>query len=451
MILLHIINYFFPKPKTKTENLLKNIQNALCLPVVLLSVYATTYYYYTNDPAYLKTAINILKYYCAIDFAFCTQDIAIHHISVIGLIITYQNNAQLLQLTSDSLSTLVFAEFSTIFLIAKPYIKNATSQTINNLLFISTFFYARIYSYTKYLIYNNNLHQIFYDNVSLFDYITLKVCLYGLYAINLYWAAIIIKTICKQLKPYLLSKTICEHVLKLTFIPSLQYSVVAYRPFERPIYFADVLGQFALSISSYEYHNAITNTNIEANEDVLQETTLWPYINDVLMIHARCLLCVLTNTNPAILYTSTSITPEYANIKLALLIISTCAHVSSIYYFIKFIITLKSKKTPLKIFEENTPSTMVLNTLISIPIIIDSLIGAYCSNSHTSTNNMLLITALILINGHVKPFYQMNHLVFHVLLFFQTMCLCQSNILANDLLYNTSSLSTSLSPTLLQH
>lgn len=445
MLLLHITNYFFPNYKTQTENFLKNVQNTLCLPVVLLSVYATTHYYYTNDPTYLKTAINILKYYCAIDFAFCTQDLAIHHISVIGLITTYQRNPQLLQLTTDSLSTLVFAEFSTIFLIAKPYIKNPTTQTINNLLFISTFFYARIYSYTKYLIYYQPLHQTFYDNVPLFDYITLQVCMYGLYAMNLYWAAIIIKTICKQLKPYLFSSTICEHALKLTFIPSLQYSVVAYRPFERPIYFADVLGQFALSISSYEYHNAITNTNIEANEDVLQETTLWPYINDVLMIHMRCLMCVLTNTNPTMLYTSTAITTEYANMKLALLMISTIAHASSIYHFIKFIITLKSNKTQLKIFEENTPSTTVLNILISIPILIDSLIGAYCSNNHTSRTNMLLITALIFINGHVKPFYQMSHLVFHILLFFQTMFLCQSNILANDLLYNTPS------NTLLQH
>lgn len=153
MLLLHITNYFFPKSKPQTENFLKNVQNALCLPVVLLSVYATTHYYYTNDPAYLKTAINILKYYCIIDFAFCTQDLAIHHISVIGLIITYQNNPQLLQLTSNSLSTLVFAEFSTIFLIAKPYIKTPSAQTINNLFFITTFFYARVYAYTKYLIY----------------------------------------------------------------------------------------------------------------------------------------------------------------------------------------------------------------------------------------------------------------------------------------------------------
>lgn len=437
MLLLYVTNYFFPK--IKTENLLKNFQNALCLPVVLYSVYATTHYYYTNDPTYLKTAINILKYYCAVDFALCTPDLALHHVSVIGLIATYQNNPQLLQLTSDSLSTLVSAELSTIFLIAKSYIKHPTSQTINNLLFIITFFYTRIYSYTKYLIYNNNLHQTFYENISLFDYMSLQVCMYGLYTMNLYWAAIIIKTICKQLKPYLLSSIICEHALKLTFIPSLQYSVVAYRPFTRPIYFADVIGQFALSVSSYEYHNAITNTNIEANEDVLQETTLWPYINDVLMIHMRCAMCVLTNTNPLMLYKSTNITPQYANMKLALLIISISTHASSMYHFMKFIITLKTNKTPLKIFEENTPSTMVLNVLIVIPIIIDSLIGAYCTENLPARNNMLLITALIMINGHVKPFYQMNHLVFHALLFFQTMFLCQSNILANDLLYDIPS------------
>jgi len=139
------------------------------------------------------------------------------------------------------------------------------------------------------------------------------------------------------------------------------------------------------------------------------------------------------------LYKSTNITPQYANMKLALLIISVSTHASSMYHFMKFIITLKTNKTPLKIFEENTPSTMVLNVLIVIPIIIDSLIGAYCTENLIARNNMLLITALIMINGHVKPFYQMNHLVFHALLFFQTMFLCQSNILANDLLYDIPS------------
>jgi hypothetical protein len=441
MLLLHITNYFFPKSNPQIENLLKNVQNAICLPVVLFSVYATTYYYYTNDPTNLQTAISVIKYYCAVDFALCTQDLAIHHVNVIGLIAIYQNNPQLLQTTTDLLSTIVSTEISTIFLIAKPYIKAPTTQTINNLLFITTFFYTRIYAYTTQLIYNPHLHQTFYNTIPLVDYLLMETFLYGLYIMNLYWGAIIIKTICKQLKPYLLSKTICEHALKLTFIPSLQYSVVAYRPFDRPIYFADVLGQFALSLSSYEYHNAITNTNIAANEDVLQEMTVWHYINDVLMIHMRCLLCVLTNTNPAILYSSNNITPEYANIKLALLIISAVTHISSIYQFLHFIISLKTTKIPLKIFEENTISTMVLNVLITIPILFDSLIITYSTENHTARNNMLLITALILINGHVKPFYQMNHLVFHVLLFFQTMFLCQSNILANDLLYNTSPLS----------
>ena len=155
------------------------------------------------------------------------------------------------------------------------------------------------------------------------------------------------------------------------------------------------------------------------------------------MIHTRCVLCVLTNINPLALYTSTAIALEYANLKIALLLISISIHISSIYHFVKFIITLKTEKIPLKIFEENTASTMVLNVLISIPVVFDSLTIAYSTENHTARNNMLLITALILINSHIKPFYQMSHLVFHILLFFQTMFLCQSNILANDLLYNT--------------
>jgi hypothetical protein len=187
MLLLYITNYFFPKSKPQIENFLKNFQNALCLPVVLYSVYATTHYYYTNDPSYLKTAINILKYYCAVDFALCTQDLALHHVSVIGLITTYQNNPQLLKTTTDLLSTIVSTEISTIFLITKPYIKNPTSQTINSLLFISTFFYTRIYAYTTQLIYNPNLHQTFYDTIPLFDYCLMETFLYGLYLMNLYW------------------------------------------------------------------------------------------------------------------------------------------------------------------------------------------------------------------------------------------------------------------------
>jgi hypothetical protein len=72
-----------------------------------------------------------------------------------------------------------------------------------------------------------------------------------------------------------------------------------------------------------------------------------------------------------------------------------------------------------------------LNIFYGVPILLDSLIIAFNTGSLYECNNIILITVMIFAMKTIQPFYQMNHLVFHILLLFQTVFLCQSNLFVN--------------------
>ena len=72
----------------------------------------------------------------------------------------------------------------------------------------------------------------------------------------------------------------------------------------------------------------------------------------------------------------------------------------------------------------------MINFLSGSSILIDTLIFMTNTNFYVRTN-ILVITCLIFILSYVRPLYNMTHLGLHFLLGFQTLALCQSNIVAN--------------------
>jgi hypothetical protein len=215
------------------------------------------------------------------------------------------------------------------------------------------------------------------------------------------------------------------------FFTSPLASLFLYRPFANHIYFLDTIGQGMLAASSYEYHNAVSQQQLDKN--VLDNDIIWPYINDVLLIHIRCFFCVLTNTN---LYTSLTQNLPNMHLQMGKVYFSLISHSASMYHFVKYAFTLKSEDHSLTVNEDDAAKLAPLQFFQGSSILLDSLIVAFSTNSLTHRNNILIITALIFINGKVAPFYHMNHLVFHALLLLQTIFLCQSNIAANDQMLN---------------
>ena len=117
---------------------------------------------------------------------------------------------------------------------------------------------------------------------------------------------------------------------------------------------------------------------------------------------------------------------------MVLVYFSLLNHTAAMYNFIRYTITLKYNNEIINLSVNDSDNVKIIHLLNGLPSLIDSLIIVFNTNSLYYRNNMLVITMLIFINGMVKPFYHMNHLAFHVLLFFQTIFLCQSNVYVNE-------------------
>lgn len=238
------------------------------------------------------------------------------------------------------------------------------------------------------------------------------------------------KNNCKKINEtgFLLSFQQSERIIKYLYFTSPVACAFIYKPFLNAIYFLDTFGVIILSVTSYEYHNIVSKQDSE-EKNVLDDDILWCYINDVLLINIRCFLCILTNTN---LYVSLTTLSQNMYINMTLVYVSLLFHTASMYHFVKYVITLKYKNEILDINNNPPEKIAPLNLFTGLPILIDSIIIAFNTNDLYNRNNMLLITALIFINGMVKPFYHANHLAFHLLLLFQTIFLCQSNVYVNE-------------------
>ena len=216
--------------------------------------------------------------------------------------------------------------------------------------------------------------------------------------------------------------------IKYLYFTSPVACAFIYKPFLNAIYFLDTFGVIILSVTSYEYHNALSIQKTE-EKNVLNDDLIWYYIDDVLMIHIRCFFCILTNTN---LYKVLTTMAPNMYINMTLVYFSLLFHSASMYHFVKYLVTLKSSNQLITIYKNPPEKTQILHLTKSLPILVDSIIMIYNTNDLYIRNNGILITILFMIIMSVQPFYQMNHLVFHVLLLFQTIFLCQSNVYVNE-------------------
>jgi hypothetical protein len=114
--------------------------------------------------SYIIPCANILGITCIIDFYFVKKfDMFLHHVLVLSMIYGMNNHNDItsnIKLTSIMLS----AEISTIFLTINNLLENINNikffKNINRFMFISTFFYYRIYNYGYHLILNKDIYNI---------------------------------------------------------------------------------------------------------------------------------------------------------------------------------------------------------------------------------------------------------------------------------------------------
>jgi len=144
---------------------------------------------------YVIHCSNTVGLMCLIDFYFVKRnDMLLHHFLVLSML-HYMNNHSDIENRSEIVSVILSTEISTIFLTTNNLLENAENmvivKNINKLLFISTFFYYRIYNYT-YLILDNNIHKIFYYySKNNLEFCEIYGGIYGLFFLNLYWCGMI--------------------------------------------------------------------------------------------------------------------------------------------------------------------------------------------------------------------------------------------------------------------
>jgi hypothetical protein len=434
-----LLNYILPFTNNKIikERLLV-FQNLYALFFVSYSLYSIYDWITSSNTITLYNTSILMRYFLSFDVLFCSNDLIIHHIAAISIIhssiICTSINSNLLPIfySNDQFPfyvTIIYStELSTLFLIFKSLanqfkIKNKLTA-INDLLFLTTFVYTRIYLYSRYLILNKQMYNLFQENLSPLYNNIICASVYTLYILNLYWFSLIIKKLVKSLPK--LSSLYCEKALKYTYLLSLFGSLYLYRPYQNILFAIDIIGQGILCISSYEYHYSVelelAKGIPEDKIDVLSNHIIWKYLNDIICIHIRCFCCVLVHTN---LFSG-----HITAMNLAYAYLSFILHSLSIYNYVKFITELKNKGETFYLTEQGTYKNDVINFLSGSAIVMDTLICMTNTNFSVRTN-LLIITFIIYIYSYVRPLYNMTHLGLHILLGFQTLALCQSNIVAN--------------------
>jgi hypothetical protein len=243
----------------------EDIRNINGLFVSFYSIICMANYHMYNHPFILNTNINFIWYQCIIDLFFSRDwDVLLHHSIVLCAIFSYGNLEKLPTYMIDAGLALIQTEFSTVFYIVRIWIlpnirkhKIYTNEQvlyyadiINNLLFFVSFFYLRVYSIAKYILFNGYMFDYHSRNgYILVFYIVLS---YGFYYLNLYWFTLMIKKIVKifcsilkinykpEILPFKAKKTITHNTYLQLYLINSCITSLFFGFFIRDLYFWNI-------------------------------------------------------------------------------------------------------------------------------------------------------------------------------------------------------------------
>jgi hypothetical protein len=398
--------------------LLENFKNFTTISVICYTAYSLYNFYIYNNYEIIHSNIEVINYYLWGDLFICKKEMYFHHLLVIKMIDFYKKSISHIPGTEEYIPYILLAELSSFWLILNIYIeyykekyKNIKFLNIvyilNFVFFILTFTYIRIYIFGKKIIYNNLLYIILYEKLDNYDYYTFITLLYSFYFLNIYWFMIIIKKIVKLLNNngFLLLDVTCEKILQYTYLSSFIYSIYRYGCSEVKYYF-DIFGIFLLTMTSYLFHNSIYNQLIILYPDekysIYDDRCVMYYIYDGLGIKLRSFLFLLSS-----------------NISYSCIFLLGFINLMSGYLFYNNV--------------KNRGNIWKNKYLIGTSILTDMIMIIMNTTDFYTRTNLIICLYLFFIIKIVCPFYQMNHLAFHLLLFIQTILLCESNISENNL------------------
>lgn len=398
------------------QEIVKTYQNIACL--IVCSIVSSTLLHnalYGND---LEFPIPFLVVFSLVDMFFCKPDLILHHICCLCIFAFKILSSCTSTNTPLLIHALYATEISTIFLCIESLFMNSMHpivRIINKTAFITTFFKFRIYDYYFTLIVNPTAYQQLAPYTDTITKTTLVYTgIYGLSILNFYWFTILCKIIFKSVRPMILGINVR---LVLPYISFLNIFIISYVYSFSPKFhhIPDILGMISLSIASYKFHMILKNTK---GINFVSPEILRLFLQDTICIHIRCVTCCVTAA-----YTS-SYFPH-------ILLISLINHGTSLYTFVRYI-TETNKTTDVIVYHEDNEvmNTFMMHTyiLISIPISFDIFIAGYLSNNYITSINLFFTSIIILFLLKLKPFYECNHLVLHLLLLVLSYYLASCNL-----------------------
>ena len=134
---------------------------------------------------YLVPCSNFIALTCLIDFCFVKKkDMVLHHLFVLGMV--HYLNTHDIENNRELITHVMSSEISSIFLILNNLLQPGRLKTANQVAFVSTFAYYRIYNYTP--VFQMTFYQLARNKYEMWEVYT---SIYGAFVLNVYWGGLI--------------------------------------------------------------------------------------------------------------------------------------------------------------------------------------------------------------------------------------------------------------------
>lgn len=406
-----MIQSLFPSQK----NQITQWQNIAALGVVSCTVYL---YFIDN----IAPCHDVLTTYFIIDLFFAKPEAALHHtLSLMILTCTpcYGYNQDE---TNTVLRPFVKTEISTIFLLLKllheqkaSNAQNRIAKTlcgVNDLLFVATFVKTRLYDLTFDAMLNPEIHQ---NNQTYLQDSTIKnlhfyVGFFGLYSMNLYWTAIIFRKLFKDFIiktqwAWINTQAMAERVLPWTLFLCCAPYISNIKLNTNTL--CDLTGTTILAMASYVYHAKKRDILNSGNKVLIANNVYVNGLNeDENVVNSEFLL----NANAIHWKSHLSLIAMDSNKVATSFVLNYLGYLGSHYYSL----------SQLKIDETMVKHMNILNAFTVAPVVYDLVYIIAAADNRVIQTQIVIIALAMAAIIKVKPLYELNQILVHLLVILQT-------------------------------
>jgi len=371
-------------------------------------LYSAIYNSYDIIPALQKT----IALQCFFDMILINQlDLFLHHciaLSMAYFSLTFlTTHGEVMKDAYVPSVVVLSSELSTIFLVLLDWFPTSKCLQVS---FSTVFLYTRVYLLLRYYFFDASVFAFarVHLNASIYAWNTANITAFV--AINLYWSGLVVKKIYKKVRASMASfhtHKNSEYLLQFTYVLNPFISLYVYRDCSNPWYYTEIASQCLLAMSSYCFHRALHKafplSPVEI--DLCQDSIIYTYIADIICIQLRTFMAVTMH--------------------------QICSEGTLIYYMaalhsaavIVFLFAMANAKTKV-LYNGKKP---LESYGVYLPLAVSIGISYFSNNNQIAMNHLIVSCILMLVNLTVIPFYEMNHLVFHLISYYQSYAISSVN------------------------